>query len=109
AQVASLVFLPPGTIRWRRLLTCAILTALLTVPLGVFILTRDSGPLDWVGKPALGDVYSLFGSLTGNGGPFLLLSYFVPCLVSFVFTVQILVRLKKSQLLWRHALVVCWL
>ena len=110
AQIISLVFLPPRTIRWRRMLTCAILTASLAVPLGIFILTHeDYQQVDWIPKSSLRSVYSLFIYFTGNGGVLPLLSYFIPCFVSFVFAVQAFIRFKKSNLVWRYALLLCWL
>ena len=109
AQVTSLAFLPAGTIRWRRMLTCAILTASLAAPLGVFILTRESYLLGWVAKSSLRDIFFLFMTLAGDGGKFLLLSYFFPCFLSFVIAIRILHRFKRSQLLWRHTLLLWWL
>jgi mannosyltransferase len=114
AQLISLVFLPPGTIRWRRVVTCAILTASLAAPLGVFMVTHQPSPLAWVQKPSLHDLFGLFKDFAGtHKGNFpqraLLVSYFVLCLFSFVFAVRVLVRFKRGQLLWRHGLVLCWL
>ena len=109
AQIISLVFLPPRTIRWKRMLMCAILTASLAVPLGIFILTQESHQLGWISKPSLLSVVYVFMRFTGEGGSLLLLSYFIPCFVSFVFAVQAFIRFKKSNLVWRYALLLCWL
>jgi mannosyltransferase len=113
AQFVSLVFVPPGTIRWKRALTCAIVTASLASPLGVFMLTHQSNPLGWVSKPSLQDLYSLFKRITGTEkGNFLqrmlFVSYFIPCFLSFVCAIGTLVRLKRSRLLWRYGLLLCW-
>lgn len=109
AQVFSLVFLPPGTIRWRKIITSTILTGFLAAPLGVFILTRGSIPMGWIKKSSLRDIYYIFWSFTGGGGKLLFMSYFVPCFLSLVILGWILVRFKKSEILWRHALPFCWL
>jgi mannosyltransferase len=114
AQVVSLIFLPPGTIRWRRALTCAILTVFLAAPLGVFMLTHQSSPLAWVPKPSLRELFGLFATFTGKQeGNFLqrtlFVSYLVPCFLSFVFAIRTWVRFKRSQLLWRYGLLLCWL
>ncbi len=94
AQFISLVFVPPGTIRWKRALACAMVTASLASPLGVFMLTHQSNPLGWVSKPSLRDLYSLFKRVTGTEkGNFLqrmlFVSYFIPCFLSFVYAIRI--------------------
>jgi mannosyltransferase len=108
AQVISLVCLPPGIIRWKRMIMSAVLTAFLAAPLGVFILTHGN-PLAEPTPPSLRSVFYLFMDFTGNGGKFLLISYFVPCFFSFIILVRILVSFKKSEILWRYALLIFWL
>ena len=109
AQAISLVFLPSRTILWKRMLTSAILTASLAVPLGVLVLTLKFYPLSWIPKTSLRAVYDLFLHFTGDGGELLLLYYLLPCFISFVFSVQVFIRLKRNQLVWRYALLLCWL
>lgn len=109
AQVMSLVFLPPGTIRWRRIITSAILTASLTAPLSFFILTHGTSAMGMITHPSLRGVFDLFMNFTGNGGRLLLMSYFVPCFLSFAIFVRISVSFKKSEILWRYALLFFWL
>ena len=38
-----------------------------------------------------------------------MLVYFIPCFVSFVFAVQAFMRFKRSNPVWRYALLLCWL
>jgi uncharacterized membrane protein len=109
AQVISLVCLPPRTIRWRRIITSAILTASLAAPLGVFILTHGTSTLGNITNPSLRSVFYLFMNFTGNGGWFLLMSYVVPCFLSFAIFVRTLVSSRKSEILWRYALLFFWL
>ena len=109
AQFTSLAFLPLERIQWKKILVCAILTASLASPLAVFILTQDADTLSWVKKPTLRSFYLLFIDFTGNGGKYLLLSYFVPCFLSLIIALRNLVCLKKSLLLWQYGLLFCWL
>jgi mannosyltransferase len=109
AQVMSLVFLPIGTIRWRRIITSAILTASLTAPLIFFIWTHGTSEMGLITHPSLRGVYYIFVNFTGNGPRLLLMSYFIPCFLSFAILVRILVSFKKSNILYRYGLLFFWL
>ena len=109
AQAISLVFLSPGTIRWRRIITSAILTVSLVTPLVFPILAQGTYSISSSSKPSLQSIVYLFMSFTGNGGKFLLMSYFVPCFLSFAILVRGAISFKRSRTLWRHGLLFFWL
>jgi mannosyltransferase len=55
---------------------------LLFLPLAVFIASRGTGPLSWISRPGLEDVYHFLLDLAGNGGDPLLLFYAGCCAVA---------------------------
>ncbi len=109
AQAMSLAFLAPRTVRWRSAAASALFTMTLSVPLGVFILTRESLSLGWIAKSSLRSIIDLFLNITGGGGKPLLMSYFLPCLLSVAALAKAGIQFKRSRTVWRYALLFCWL
>jgi mannosyltransferase len=56
--------------------------ALLVSPVAVFAVTTGTGPLRWVQRPSLKELWVFALHLTGNGGPWLLLAIVAACLAA---------------------------
>jgi mannosyltransferase len=108
-QAGSLVFLPAGTVRRRRLLAGAAVIGALLVPLAVF-LSRLSGPdpLSFLHRPGLRLGVGAFWKLSGRS-PLLLGGYFVAGLATLVLAWRVLRRAGRSEEVWRYAYLLCWL
>ena len=65
AQWASLPFMRFHGSARRQLLVTTLIILVLLAPLGIFILTRDSGQLDWVPTTTLQDIIGLLYLLAG--------------------------------------------
>jgi mannosyltransferase len=83
--------------------------ALLVSPLVVFVATTGTGPLRWVQRPALKDLWIFALQFTGNGGPLLLFAYAVAFLAGLypVWRTRNLQRVPWE--LWRHRFLLCWM
>jgi mannosyltransferase len=82
---------------------------LLSAPVLVFVATTGTGPLRWVQRPGLKDIWVFALHLTGNGGPWLLLAYVAAC-------VAVLLPVWRTRSLrhapsdpWRCHFLLCWL
>jgi len=108
AHWLSLRFLDPASIpreinkAWRWI-------ALAISPIALFVLTTGAGPLSWVRRPGLGDLWAFALRLAGNGGPLLLLAYALACLAAL----SSLARSKKLSPMpsqtWRYYFLLLWL
>jgi mannosyltransferase len=83
--------------------------ALLVSPVAVFIATTGTGPLRWVQRPGLKNLWLFVLHLTGNGGPWLLLASVVACLAALL-----PFRLSRRELrvpweIWRYRFLLSWL
>jgi len=83
--------------------------ALLVSPVAVFIATTGTGPLRWVQRPGLKDLWIFALHLTGNGGPWLLLASVAACLAALL-----PFRLSRRELrvpweTWRFRFLLSWL
>ncbi len=112
AQWLSLQFLDresiPKEIRkdWRWI-------ALLISPVAVFVATTGAGPLRWIQRPGLSDLWQLGLRLTGNGGVLLLLAYLAAGLAA-VFPAAIheingRIGKRVSWETWRYRFLLLWL
>ena len=109
-QAISILFLTGEKINYKKLFLCAFSIALLTAPVGFFILFKDNGQISWISKPSLKDLYALFFAFTGDGGNGILLSfYMIPCFFSLFIAVQNFLEFKLTRLFWRYAFLLGWL
>jgi len=83
--------------------------ALLTSPVVAFVVTTGTGPLRWVQRPGLKDLWIFALHITGNGGPWLLLACAVGCLAALspVWRTRKISRVPWES--WRYRFLVCWL
>ena len=79
AHLCSLLFRGRGGFPLRRVASVYGAVGLCSLPLLVLAFRGGTGRLAWIERPTLLDVPSLFSDLAGNGGPPLLLAYFVVC------------------------------
>ena len=108
AQWLSLKMLDRGQIRpltrrdWRGI-------ALLVSPVAVFIVTTGTGPLRWVQRPGLKDLWIFALHLTGNGGPWLLLASVAACLSALLPFWLRRRELRVPWETWRYRFLLSWL
>ncbi len=81
---------------------------LYTLPIWVFIATTGAGPLRWIRRPGLSDLYRFLLALTGNGGNPLLLLVLACCALLLWPAVGEWRRNRRSLAAWRYVLVLAW-
>ncbi|MBV9574329.1 MAG: hypothetical protein JOY93_09770, partial [Acidobacteriales bacterium] len=83
--------------------------ALLISPIILFIGTTGAGPLRWIQRPGIKDLWELAIHLAGNGGATLLLLYLLACGASIVPALRRirLPALPREQ--WRYWFLLVWL
>lgn len=81
---------------------------LYTLPIWVFIATTGAGPLRWIRRPGLSDLYRFLLAATGNGGNPLLLLFLACCGLTVWLGVREWRRNRHSRAAWRYALVLAW-
>jgi len=59
AQAVSVLWLPPKTVKWGRLIASWMVIAIGALPIGFYILKRDVGQLYWVQPTTIPEVYKL--------------------------------------------------
>lgn len=83
--------------------------ALLTSPIVAFVVTTGTGPLRWVQRPGLKDLWIFALHLTGNGGPWLLLACAASCLAALSPVWQTRKIPRVPWEFWRYRFLLCWL
>ena len=83
--------------------------ALLLLPVAVFITTTGTGPLRWVQRPGLKDLWIFALHLTGNGGPWLLLASVAACLAALFPTGLMRGARRVPWETWRYRFLLSWL
>jgi mannosyltransferase len=83
--------------------------ALLASPVFVFVATTGTGPLRWVQRPSLRDVWVFALHLTGNGGPWLLLVCVALCLSALIPILRARRFARSPWDTWRYRFLLCWL
>jgi mannosyltransferase len=83
--------------------------AILVSPVVAFIVTTGTGPLRWVQRPGLNDLWVFALHLVGNGGPLLLLAYGVASLAALLPIWRTDRTWRVPWELWRYRFVMCWL
>ncbi len=113
AQWLSLLFLDresiPKEIRkdWRWI-------ALLVSPIAVFVATTGAGPLRWIQRPGLDNLWQLGLRLAGNGGVLLLVAYVLAGLAAVVPAAfgeinSRGIQQRASWETWRYRFLLLWL
>jgi mannosyltransferase len=80
--------------------------ALLVSPVVAFVATTGTGPLRWVQRPGLKDLWVFALHVTGNGGPLLLLACVAAALLPALRSHR---GLRVSWEAWRYRFLLCWL
>ncbi|MGA8491004.1 MAG: glycosyltransferase family 39 protein [Terriglobales bacterium] len=83
--------------------------ALLVSPILLFVATTGTGPLRWVQRPGLKDLWVFGLHLTGNGGPLLLLACVAACVAALLpaWPTHKLGRVPWDA--WRYRFLLSWL
>jgi mannosyltransferase len=83
--------------------------ALLVSPALIFVATTGTGPLRWVQRPGLKDLWIFAEHLTGNGAMWLLFAYVAACAAACipVWRTRTLQRVSWED--WRYRFLLCWL
>lgn len=106
-HAASLAFLRREQIPWRSVVAAGVFTALLVTPIGLFVLFRDSGQVDWVAKPSVREPAVILVRLAGGGVP--AIAYFVACAAASAAALRAWLSFKASPETWRYAFLLSWL
>jgi hypothetical protein len=83
--------------------------ALLVSPVVAFVATTGTGPLRWVQRPGLNDLWVFALHLTGNGGTLLLVASLAACLAAFLPGLCSHQGMRVSWEAWRCRFLVLWL
>jgi mannosyltransferase len=83
--------------------------ALLSSPVLAFAATTGTGPLRWVQRPSLKDVWVFALHLTGNGGPWLLIACVASCLLALLAVWRTFSLWRVPWDPWRYRFLACWL
>ncbi len=108
AQCLSLLLLDreliPKEIRkdWRWIV-------LLVSPIAIFVATTGAGPLRWIQRPGLKDLWELGLRLTGHDGVILLVAYMVACVAAAVPAIFDQSKIRASWEIWRYRFLLLWL
>jgi len=111
AQTLSVPFLPSNKIRARQLLLTNLAIATLSIPIALFILTKDSGQISWIPKPSISLLKGLFTDLSGDAGQLGRITsfYLLACIISFTHALSTFFRTGRSIDTWRYAFISFWL
>ena len=107
AQYVSLRFLddakiPAATRKNWRWIGVAVL------PVAMFVIVTGAGPLSWIPRPSLRDLWVFAIFLAGNQGPVLVMASAIACLAA-VLPVFLNKRRQSSWENWRYWFLVLWL
>ncbi len=81
----------------------------LVSPIVVFVATTGTGPLRWVQRPGLKDLWIFALHLCGNGGPLLLTAYAAASLAGLFPLRQKFGVRRVLWKIWRYRFLICWL
>ena len=82
---------------------------LLVSPVIAFVATTGAGPLRWVQRPGLKDLWIYGQHLTGNGGPLLLFANAAACVTALLPLLREPRARRVSRQSWRYRFLVLWL
>jgi mannosyltransferase len=83
--------------------------ALLVSPIVAFVAATGAGPLRWVQRPGLKDLWTFAMHLTGNGGPWLLLACVAACMAALLLVWRTGRIPRVPWEVWRYRFLACWL
>jgi 4-amino-4-deoxy-L-arabinose transferase-like glycosyltransferase len=83
--------------------------ALLVSPVAAFVATTGTGPLRWVQRPGLKDIWIFALHLSGHGGPWLLLASVAVCLAALLPTGLMRGAQRVPWEIWRYRFLLSWL
>jgi mannosyltransferase len=108
AQYVSLRFIDSSKIpetttkNWRWI-------GLAVLPVIVFVLTTGVGPLSWIKRPSLRELWGFAIHLAGNGGPLLLLASVIACATGLLLVFRSNGSPQSPWQRWRYCFLVLWL
>jgi hypothetical protein len=82
--------------------------ALAVSPVAIFVATTGAGPLRWIQRPGIKELWDFALRLTGNAGPLLLAAYVLAC-VAAVWPALRQTALRVSWDPWRYRFLLLWL
>lgn len=82
--------------------------ALAVSPIAIFVATTGAGPLRWVQRPGLRELWDFALRLTGNAGPLLLVAYVLACGAALWAGLGQTAR-RVSWDAWRYRFLLLWL
>lgn len=83
--------------------------AILVSPVAAFVATTGTGPLRWVQRPGLKDLWIFALHLSGNGGPWLLLASAAACLAALLPSWPTRRARRVPWEIWRYRFLLSWL
>ncbi len=121
AQWVSLAFVRDRKIPWRPLVAAISVVALLTGPLGAFVVISDAKQIAWIARPDARDILRVFTTLVG-GGVVRLLIYIAACVLAFGYRADIRFLADRREITarvgmfstatlrdWRYWFLLTWL
>jgi len=82
--------------------------ALAVSPIAVFVAATGAGPLRWIQRPGIRELYDFALRLTGNAGPLLLVAYVAAC-AGAMWPLRVPGRLRVPWEGWRYRFLLLWL
>jgi mannosyltransferase len=107
AQAISLLLMRRKDVPWKGLLVSWIAIAILILPLGFNILTSSTHNLDWLTRPGWKDLVEVFVRFTGE--KFLLVLFFILCILTCIKAVRQWFVSKTFRETWRYGLLLALL
>lgn len=112
AQLASLIFLNPRLIPWRKVLTSSVAIALIDIPVAYVVIRDGTAGITWIPPASLAEIRSIVDYLLGVVNPPASLAEIAMgalCLGGLAIGIWALVRYARSRETWQPALMLCWL
>ena len=79
------------------------------LPVAIFVVSTGAGPLSWIKRPSLRELWSFATHLTGNGGPLLLVASLIACGAALLPVFRRRSISQTSWDSWRYWFLVLWL
>ena len=108
AQWVSLHLLDRSSVPSRAMAAFRWIAAI-TFPAFLFAATTGVGPLRWVPRPRLGDIYSYFDHMAGNGGPALVLACMIAIVIAIWPVASGMIRRNSDWGTWPYQLLLIWI